>query len=167
MKAFRYNTKKREDRAYNNCGEEKNPNNIKFYATNMNYADNYKYIYNEDGDVVSECSLEVIEIENVNLFDMAVEFKTLDTYKKYIDAEIGAQLRDYTKYLNEAKTKAKKAIWEKNIKDLENREEELIAILFNQEFQPLSDFALQNDLVFELKNNGFDGYITKNEVAVF
>ena len=167
MKAFRYNTEKRQDRSYNNCSSEKNPNAVNFYATNMAYAENYKYIFNEDGDVVGECTLEVVEINSVNLFEMAVDFRQLNTYKKYIDSEIGSQLRDYISFLNQAKTKAKKAIWEKNIKDLENREQELISILFSQEFQPLSDFDMQNDLVAELKSLGFDGYITKNEIALF
>ena len=167
MKAFRYNSEKRSDRKYNNCGKEKNPNGVKFYATNMDYAKNYKYIYNEDGDVIAECKLEVVEIEGVNLFDMANNFKTLATYNNYIASEIGVQMRDYTYYMNKAKKASERKKWANRIEQLKNSEEELIVNLFRSEFQELSDFERQNELVAELKALGFDGYITKNEIAIF
>jgi len=167
MKAFRYNSENRADRKYNNCGMEKNPNAVKFYASNMAYADNYKFIYNEDGEVVAECKLEVIEIENVNLFDMANNFKSLSTYKNYIAAEIGAQMRDYTRFMNNAKKASERKMWANQIEQLKNREEELISNLFCNEFQPLSDFERQNELVAELKALGFNGYTTNNEIAIF
>jgi|GEM_PF-1782175 len=167
MKAFRYNSENRADRKYNNCGMEKNPNAVKFYASNMAYADNYKFIYNEDGEVVAECALEVVEIENVNLFDMASDFKTLSTYNNYIASEIGTQMRDYTRFMNNAKKASERKMWAKNIDDLKNREQELISNLFYNEFQPLSDFTRQNELVAELKALGFDGYTTNNEIAIF
>jgi hydroxymethylpyrimidine pyrophosphatase-like HAD family hydrolase len=166
MNAYRYNTENRLDRKYNNCGMEKNPNAIKFYATNMVYADNYKFIYNEDGEVISECTLEVATIENVNLFDMANSFKSLTTYNNYIGAQIGAQMRDYTRFMNEAKKASDKKMWANQIEQLKNREQELISNLFANEFQPLSDFEIQNELVAELKALGFDGYTTKNEIAI-
>ena len=103
MKAFRYNSEKRSDRQFNTTGIEKNPNAIKYYATNLEYANNYKYIYGVDGEVIYECTLEVVNIENVNLFDMANEFKSLNTYNEYIAQKIGIQMRDYTRYLNNAK----------------------------------------------------------------
>jgi hypothetical protein len=167
MKAYRYNTKNRSDRKFNNCGVEKNPNAIKFYATNMEYADNYKYIFNEEGEVILECDLEVVTIESVTLFDMAANFKTLATYSTYINAQIGAQMRDYTRFMNEAKKAADRKMWANQIDQLQNREEEIIANLFSNEFQPLSDFELQNQLVAELKALGFDGYTTENEIAIF
>lgn len=167
MKAYRYNSEKREDRRFNGCGREKNPNAVKFYASNMAYADNYKFIHTEDGDVAYECTLEVVEIENANLFDMASNFSTLDTYKKYIDSQIGLQMRDYTRFMNEAKKASERKMWEKQIADLSNRENELVSNLISNEFQPLSDFELQNDLVAELKSLGFEGYTTKNEIAIF
>ena len=71
MKAYRYNSEKRSDRRYNNCGAEKNPNAVKFYASTMDYANRYKNIYNEDGEVVAECTLEVVEVaDDAKLFDM-------------------------------------------------------------------------------------------------
>jgi len=167
MKAYRYKSENRSDRKYNNCGKEKNPNAVKCYASNMEYANNYNFIYNEDGDVVSECTLEVVEIENVNLFDMANNFKSLATYNNYIASEIGAQLRDYTHFMNNAKKASDRKMWAKNIDDLKNREQELILNLFCNEFQPLSDFERQNELVAELKALGFDGYTTHNEIAIF
>ena len=167
MKAFRYNSENRSDRKFNNCGKEKNPNAVKFYASNMAYANNYRFIYNEDGDVVSECTLEVVEIENVNLFDMANNFKSLATYNNYIASEIGAQLRDYTHFMNNAKKASERKMWAKQIDDLKNREQDLISNLFYNEFQPLSDFERQNDLLAELKALGFDGYKTNNEIAIF
>ena len=125
----------------------------------MDYANNYKFIYNEDGDVVSECTLEVVEIENVNLFDMANNFKSLSTYNNYIASEIGAQMRDYTRFMNNAKKASERKMWAKQIDDLKNREKELISNLFYNEFQ--------NELVAELKALGFDGYKTNNEIAIF
>lgn len=167
MKAFRYNSENRADRKYNTCGMEKNPNAIKFYASNMDYANNYKFIYNEDGEAISECSLEVVEIEGVNLFDMADNFKSLSTYNNYIAYEIESQFRDYTRFMNNAKKASERKMWAKQIDDLKNREQELISNLFCNEFQPLSDFNRQNELVAELKALGFDGYTTNNEIAIF
>ena len=57
--------------------------------------------------------------------------------------------------------------WAKHIDDLKDREQELILNLFCNEFQPLSDFERQNELVAELKALGFDGYTTNNEIAIF
>lgn len=167
MKGYRYNTNDRSDRKYNNCGMEKNPNAIKFYATNMEYADNYKYIINDDGEQVSECSLEVVEIDGVNLFNMSEDFKSLTTYQNYISEEIGRQRSDYTEFMNDAKSHKERKMWEDQIAQLDKREESLISTLVHNEFQPLSDFERQNELVDELKSLGFDGYITKNEIAIF
>lgn len=167
MKAFRYNSENRADRKYNNCGMEKNPNAVKFYASNMAYADNYKFIYSDAGEIVAECTLEVVEVENVNLFDMAQNFKLLTTYNNYIASEIGAQMRDYTRFMNNAKKASERKMWANQIDQLKNREQELISNLFANEFQPLSDFARQNELVAELKSLGFDGYTTINEIAIF
>lgn len=167
MKAYRYNSQKREDRKFNTCGREKNPNALKFYATNMTYADKYKFVYNEDGDVVYECQLEVVEVENVNLFDMANNFKTLATYNNYIALQIGQQMRDYTRFMNNA-TKAKdRKMWANQIEALKVREQEIVSALFYKEFQQLSDFEIQNELLAELKSLGFEGYKTKNEIAIF
>ena len=167
MKTYRYNSENRSDRKFNNCGKEKNPKSVKFYASNMDYANKYKFIYNEDGEVVAECTLEVVEIENSNLFDMANNFKSLNTYNNYIASEIGAQLRDYTHFMYNAKKASDRKMWAKQIDALKNREQELILNLFCNEFQPLSDFERQNELVDELKALGFDGYTTYNEIAIF
>lgn len=58
-------------------------------------------------------------------------------------------------------------MWANQIEQLKNREEELISNLFCNEFQPLSDFERQNELVAELKALGFNGYTTNNEIAIF
>jgi hypothetical protein len=168
MKAFRYNCQNRESRKFNMTGREKNPNNISFYASNMTYVDNYKYVRNEDGDIIEECQLEVVEIAaDVRLFDMAKNFKELATYNSYIASEIGAQMRDYTRFYNEAKNVSDRKLWARQIEQLKQRESELISILISSEFQPLSDFEFQNQLVAELRALGFDGYFTVNEVAIF
>lgn len=167
MKAFRYNSENRSDRKYNNCGKEKNPNAVKFYASNMDYANKYKFIYNEDGEVVAECTLEIVSIENVNLFDMVNNFKSLSTYNNYIATEIGTQMRDYTRFMNNSKKASERKMWANQIEQLKNRENELISNLISNEFQPLSDFDRQNELVSELKALGFDGYTTNNEIAIF
>ena len=167
MKAYRYNAEKREDRSFNNCGEEKNPNMVKFYATNLKYAEKYKTIFNDEGFELYDCELEVIEIEGVNLFDMATNFATTEVYKTYINETIEEQRRNYTIYLNEAKTKKDVKLWKFQLENLKNREEELVKNLKYNEFQQLSDFEYQNILVEELKAKGFDGYFTANEIAIF
>ena len=167
MKAYRYNSEKREDRHFNNCGSEKNPNSVKFYATNLAYADKYKVIHTECGEVDYECALEVTEIENVNLFDMTNNFKSLSSYSNYINKQISAQMKDYTKFMNNAQKASDRKMWAKQIDDLKNREQELISNLILNEFQTLSDYETQNELVSELKSLGFEGYVTKNEVAIF
>lgn len=158
MKAFRYNVENRSQRDFNNTGREKNPNAIKFYATNMVYAEKYN---------IEGSTLEVVEVSTDGLFNMSEDFKTLNTYKKYISEKIGTQLRDYTRFMNEAKKVRERKMWERQIADLKNRESEIASMLVVTEFQSLSDFDLQNYLVAELKKEGFKGYITKNEIAIF
>lgn len=166
MEAYRYNAKKREDRQFNNCGKEKNPLNVKFYATNMDYAKKYEVIYNEEGEEMYKCSLEVVNV-NANLFNMAENFKSLQSYNSYIAKEIGTQMRDYTRFMNNAKKASERKMWASQIEGLKNREIELISNLFANEFQTLSDFENQIELVSELKSLGFEGYITNNEIALF
>lgn len=167
MKAFRYNSKSREDRDFNNCGVEKNPNALSFYATNLDYAENYKYIYTEDGDVSYECSLEVVELDTTNIFDMCLNYASLKTFTNYINSQIEKQMNDYTDFMNNAKDAKTKKMWANQIAQLENREVELVAILKSSEFQPLSDFERQNELVSELVALGFKGYKTQNEIVIF
>lgn len=167
MKAYRYNAKNREDRKFNTTGQEKNPNRIDFYTTNLDYAENYRFVYFEDGEVNYECELVEITVSEGKFFDMTENFKTLEVYRTYIANEIGAQRRDYTRFLNEATSKKSIALWTKNLKDLENREEELTNTLVSNEFQSLSDYNYQNILINELKSLGFDGYTTTNEIAIF
>lgn len=168
MKAYRYNAKAREDRQFNNTGMEKNPNGLKYYSSNLEYVESYRYIYFEDGDVNYECDLEVVELsEGINLFDMASDFRTLNTYTSYINSQIGTQLADYSFFLSSAKTKKEVALWTKEIEALKGREVELVKALVSNEFQQLSDFDLQNALVAELKAQGFEGYRTANEIVLF
>lgn len=166
-KVFRYNTNKREDRKFNTTGEEKNPNNIGYYAKTMEYADKYKNIYDEDGELNYTAKLEEKVIDTKNLFDMEKDFKELKTYRNFIDSQIEIQRRDYTIFLNKAKTAKEKKLWETQIKNLKNREKELTFRLQLTNFQSLSDFHLQNLLVEELKSKGFRGYETKYEFAIF
>ena len=167
MKAYRYNSEKRSDRKYNNCGVEKNPQKVLFLAKKMEYAEKYKYIYDEAGTITQECTLEVVEVaDDAKLFDMCAYFKELSTFNNYIAAEIGTQMRDYTRFMNEAKNDGERKMWVKAIDDLKKREDELISTLKANEFQQLSDFSRQNELVDELKKMGFEGYFTKNEIAI-
>nr|DAE63562.1 MAG TPA: hypothetical protein [Caudoviricetes sp.] len=167
MKAFRYNAPKREDRKFNTTGMEKNPNKLNYYASNLQYAEVYKYICNEEGDVLYECELETVEIGAVNLFDMAKLYHTTGVYKTYINDKIGRQLKDYSRFLLEAKTKKDKKLWTAQIENLFSREEEIVRSLIANEFQALSDFEYQNILVAELKSKRFDGYFTANEIVLF
>ena len=166
MKGYRYNAKQRTDRKFNTTGREKNPNNVRFFARTLEAAEPYRIIYDEDGFELYECELQVEEIEG-NFFDMEANFRSLDTYKNYINAEIGMQLRDYTEFRNSAKTAKEKKHWDKMKAELDNRENELISSLQHTNFQALSDFEYQNTLIAELTAAGFDGYITRDEIAIF
>lgn len=166
MKVFRYNAKKREDREFNTCGREKNPNALKFYAKSLDYAENYRFVYNEDYDVVYECALEVAEV-NANLFDMVANFESLNTFHNYANAIISEMKSDYEYFLSRAKTKAEKEMYQQHIDNLINEKQSIANNLARNEFQGLSDFETQNELVSELKSLGFQGYETKNEVVVF
>jgi hypothetical protein len=169
MKAYRYNCKNRSDRRFNDTGKEKNPNAVKFYANNMAYADEYKYIYNRDGDIAQECTLEVVEIaDDVKLFDMAANFKSLSVYKDYVAQEIEIQKEWALRWM-----KTEKKIREKKKMQAEFDNAEFIAtdrtdgLLRSFEFQSLSDYERQNQLIAELTAMGFEGYFTKNEIAIF
>lgn len=166
MKAYRYNTKKREDRKFNTSGREKNPNNIRFFARSLEAAEPYRIIRDEEGFEMYECELQVENTQG-RFFEMERDFSSLNTYKMYIDAEIGGQLRDYTEFRNAAKTAKERKHWDKMIAELSNREAELVAALQRTNFQFLSDGELQHTLISELKAAGFDGYITRDEVAIF
>ena len=169
MKLYRYNSKNRNDRKFNCTGTEKNPNAIKYYATNLDYAENYRYVYFENGDINYECELEAIEIKDLNLFDMNNNYSMLKSYKTYINDQINGMRPVYESILSSMKKKKDIKMWSKKVDDLNNgnTELELIKGLVYHEFQLLSDFKYQNILVSELKEMGFDGYITKNEVAIF
>jgi hypothetical protein len=168
MKAigYRYNSKERSHRRFNCCGREKNPNKVRFFARTLEAAEPYRTIYDEDGFELYECELQVEEVEG-NFFDMEANFRSLETYKQYINAEVGMQLRDYTEFRNNAKIAKEKKHWDKMIAELDNREKELISALQHTNFQALSDFQRQNTLIAELTAAGFDGYITRDEIAIF
>ena len=163
---YRYNPKSRNHRHFNRLGKEKNPKKIKFYARSLNYANRYKNIVDKDGDVVYEADLEVENI-HANLFDMDKDYKSLKTYKYYIKNQIDAQKKDYKYYLENSKTVKDKKFWTAQINGLKNRESELIKFLIHSEFQSLSDFNMQNKLIPEVKKLGYEGYFTKNEIAIF
>lgn len=166
MKVYRYNTE-RKSRKFNQTGEEKNPNRVKFYAKSAEYAEKYRFVFDDNGFQVEEAILEVIEVsEKLNLFDMDVDFATLSTFGNYINSEIAVQKRDYTRFLNEAKKVRDRTMWENAIAELKNREIELVQNLKHTQFQALSDFERQNELIAELKSLGYEGYETEKEIAI-
>lgn len=166
MIAYRYNCQNRIDRKFNNCGREKNPNSVRFYASNMDYAARYQFIHDEEGNVVYECELEVTEVSG-NLFDMAAGYASLAAYRQMVDSIVGKMLADYTKFRDTAKTAKERKMFQGFIDGLAKEEASIVDGLVSREFQDLSDFELQNTLVAELKSMGFDGYFTKNEIAIF
>lgn len=166
MKAYRYNARRRQDRQFNQCGREKNPMQVSFYATNMAYADKYRVVCNEDGEELYECELQVVDID-ANLFDMDANFAQLATYDAYIDQQIGTMRADYQANLDAAKTSKDRKLWTRLIAELAGEAEQLTNNLRRIEFQTLSDFELQLSLVAELRTLGYDGYMTKNEIAIF
>lgn len=168
MKAtvYRYNAKDRKDRSFNNCSSEKNPNMVKFYALNLEYASKYDSIWTKEGYHVYDCELEIAEI-NGNFFNMVENFASLSTYKNYISEKVEEMRRGYTDSRDNAKTKKDKKMFQGFIDNLVNEEANLVKYLHMTEFQALSDFDRQNELVAELTEMGFEGYYTKNEIAVF
>lgn len=167
MKGYRYNSEKREDRVFNNCGKEKNPNAIKFFARNMAYAEKYKFIYNEDGDIEQECILETVEIKSEGLFDMDQNFTALSSYNEFIKESVDKITLDYNKFLSESKNAKSRKNWKEQISKIPKMGAEITKRLRNTEFQELSDFERQTSLISEIKALGFEGYTTKNEIVVF
>lgn len=168
MKVYRYNARKRTDRRFNTTGREKNPNAVKFYAKSLEAAKKYEPIYNRKGEVLYNAELEIVELkEDIKLFDMVKLYATTKAYKAFISKEINRQLSDYTSFLLNAKTKKDKKLWQNAIDNLQNRESELVINLFANDFQQLSDFENQDILLEELKEEGYEGYFTDNEVAIF
>lgn len=167
MKAYRFNTEKREDRKFNTTGKEKNPLNLKFYASNLEYAKKYQFIYNEDGEIISECSLEVVEIKNVNLFDMQNNYATLQSFNNYTESQVASMRKDYTYYLNKATKKSDIKLFQGFLNGLDAEKEKIAKQIESQEFQAISDFENQLVLVAELKSLGFQGYTTRNEIVIF
>ena len=166
MKVFRYNTN-RTNRKFNTTGREKNPNAVNFYAKSIKEAEKYRYTYNEDGDIIGECSLETTTVDG-NFFDMAANFATLDTYQMYVASIIEPQKKDYERFLAESTTAKERKMWEKNIAELKQSGiQDINRSLEMMEYQQLSDYGIQNNLIAELRAMGFDGYTTNNEVAVF
>ena len=168
MKAivYRYNAKNRKDRQFNNCSSEKNPNMVKFYALDLEYASKYDSIWTKEGYHVYDCKLEVAEVEG-NFFNMVENFASLSTYRSFINEKVEEMRRGYTDSRNSSKTKKDKAMFQGFLDNLVNEEDNLARYLHSSEFQALSDFARQNELITELTEMGFDGYYTNNEIAVF
>lgn len=160
MKAYRYNSKNRQDRKFNNTGREKNPNALKFYGKTLEYCENYRFILDENNDVVYECELEVVETGNTNLFDMVKNFEQLNTFQVYFQNHLNVIEANNAWSLRVEKKKPKKV----NLKK-EYQNAKCSASSFD--FQSLSDYEMQNILVSELKALGFDGYETSNEIVLF
>ena len=172
MKAtvYRYNTINRADRDYNNTGVEKNPNAIRFYAKSREYADSYKDIYSEDGEFIYQCELQIEEVDTSNLFDMNENFKELATYKNFINMRISVMRTGYKRELERAESKKDKRdveLFQGFLDGLVEEEKNIISRLKSSEFQSLSDFDIQNDLISELTDLGYNGYHTNKEIAIF
>jgi hypothetical protein len=164
MTVYRYNCKNRQDRHFNTTGREKNPNMVKFYATSLEHADGYKYIYNRAGEVIYECELETADLSGVKLFDMEANAPQLITYKNYITEKADEQRPMILKLISEEKRKNQRAYFEQS---LANLEKDLHQTLVMHQFQFLSNYERQTELINELRALGFGGYFTTKEVAVF
>lgn len=153
MKAYRYNHSDRNLRKFNQMGEEKNPNKVRFFGKTLEYAKGYELIIDEYGDIVEVGTLEVVEVTE-NLFDMNTDFYELKTFVKYAEEYLSAMrdLSENNKYFT--------FIYKDEYQGLVN-------MLRSGEFQELSDFDRQTELIAELKELGFDGYETKNEIALW
>src|SRR5699024_4284636 len=92
MKAYRYNHSDRNLRKFNQMGEEKNPNKVRFFGKTLEYAKDYELIIDEYGDIVEVGTLEVVEVTK-NLFDMDTDFYELRTFSKYAEEYLSA-MRD-------------------------------------------------------------------------
>lgn len=167
MLLYRYNCE-RSLRRFNRCGKEKNPNQFKYYSKTLEYANEYKNIYDSNGYLTHTCELEIIEIEIGKLFNMVENFRQLEVYKNYIKNDINQLIEHYTSFKANAKLKREQKRWDKLILELLDgtRETQLINGLKSAEFQYLSDFENQNQLLAELKTLDYSGYETKKEVVI-
>ena len=168
MKGFRYNTKERTDRKFNTCGREKNPMKIRFFATSLENAEPYRYVYWPDGDIAYECELQIEEID-AKLFDMEADFRSLESYRSYITEKLAEMRKDYVANEASATSEKMKKMWSEAIARIDDGTEEaaLAERLQREAFQFLSDFDRQFSLVAELKAKGFEGYKTEKEIALF
>jgi len=164
MKVYRYNCKDRLDRHFNTTGREKNPNMVKFYATSLENAEGYKYIYNRAGEVIYECQLETEDVSGIKLFDMEANAAQLTTYKNYITEKADEQRPMILKLISEEKRKSQRAYFEQSLASLE---QDIHQTLVMHQFQFLSNYERQTELINELRALGFEGYFTTKEVAVF
>ena len=167
MKAYRYNCTDRNLRGFNNCGKEKNPNAIKFYASNLDYAKKYDTIYDADGYEVEKCTLEVVELPSLNLFDMVANHESLSTYQSYRAEKKSIFTSEFEYHVANAKNAKQRKMFANTLANIDAFTEQQMDVVRKGEFQSLSDFEIQNDLVAELKSIGFDGYFTNNEIAIF
>lgn len=156
MKGYRYNSKKREDRKFNSCGKEKNPNSLKFFGKTLEYVEDYRFIYDDNFSVIYECSLETVKITNANLFDMESNYNSLATFKKYVNDQVKVAQSNAEFFARVSGKRSNQVI---DINQIKNSAKVM-------DFQALSDFEIQNDLVAELISLGFDGYETKNEIVL-
>lgn len=180
---YRYNSKRREDRAYNTTGKEKNPNAVRFYARSLEFAEPYRVIYNKEGFELYEAELETTEVDINSLFDMEANFRSLSTYNAYIENNREQQLKDYTSHLENWKhserPNGKKITQKERQRNIELFEGFIAECksedfhkgfdsgLMHSQFQSLSDFEYQDQLIAELRGLGYEGYFTTKEVAIF
>ncbi len=76
----------------------------------------------------------------------------------------------YKRELARAEAKNNKrdiALFKGFLDGLVEEEKNITFRLKNSEFQDLSDFDIQNDLISELTDLGYNGYHTNKEVAIF
>ncbi|MFV0468661.1 MAG: hypothetical protein ACK5MK_07015 [Dysgonomonas sp.] len=134
----------------------------------MEYAENYKYLYNKKGDIIEECTLEVDEIDESQLFDMQANYIMLDAFKNYISETVASEYQSYLNHAENADTRSKRKMFLNFAnKTLKMRAKELEFYISKRQFQDISDFENQHRLVAEIKALGFSGYQTEKEVAIF
>ena len=170
MTLYRYNAKKREHRKFNTTDREKNPLNVQFYSKTLEYANEYKFARDEEGNCY-ECELVTTELgQDVKLFNMNENFKSLNTFVEYCKWCVSVMVEGFEFQLRIATTAKKRKHYTKMIEefsDLEKEMERNARSLPFEQFQFLSDGEWQLMLAPELKSMGFDGYETEKEVAIF
>lgn len=176
--AIRYDVPDRTMRKFNTTGREKNPLRVEFWARNEKTADNYKDVYDIDGFNLSELNKDNPNFQTTRT-DGKISGKFLNLPEGYKKTKAYKDLENEWKraYFRDAMSESMSKVGntKKNQQsasklfhsNMANLDKDISYNMLADDYASLSNFDRQNILAEELKDNGFDGYVTENEIAVF